>query len=80
MFMCVQYGQATKYCSPTPNLSSVSGIARTGAALSHFAIVFGESAAWCPMSGDYYGKFFFPLFFGMMLANNIVNSTLSCQH
>ena len=58
IFMCVQYGQAAKYYSPTPNLSSVSGIDRTGAALSYFAIVFGESAAWCSMSGDYYGKFF----------------------
>jgi purine-cytosine permease-like protein len=32
----------------------VSGLDRTGSALTYFAIVFGESAAWCSMTGDYY--------------------------
>ncbi|KAJ9634985.1 hypothetical protein H2204_005940 [Knufia peltigerae] len=54
VLMCVEYGQTAKYFSPTPGLSYSSGADRTGAALSYFALVFGTSAAWCSMSGDYY--------------------------
>ncbi|EXJ80554.1 hypothetical protein A1O1_08700 [Capronia coronata CBS 617.96] len=54
VLICVQYGQAARYYSPTPGLSYVSALDRSGAALSYFAILFGSSAAWCSMSGDYY--------------------------
>ena len=54
VFMCVQYGQSSKYWSPTPTLSGVSGIDRTGAALTYFAMIFGSSSGLCSMSGDYY--------------------------
>lgn len=54
VLMCVEYGQAAKYFSPTPGLSYTSGEDRTGVALSYFAIIFGTAAAWAAMSGDYY--------------------------
>ncbi|KAF2168970.1 hypothetical protein M409DRAFT_36272 [Zasmidium cellare ATCC 36951] len=54
VFLCVQFGQAARYFSPTPALSSVAGLDRTGAALTYFAIVFGEASAWCSLAGDYY--------------------------
>lgn len=54
ILMCVEYGQTAKYFSPTPGLSYSSGADKTGAALSYFALIFGTSAAWCSMSGDYY--------------------------
>ncbi|KIW14564.1 hypothetical protein PV08_07348 [Exophiala spinifera] len=54
IFLCVEFGQSAKYFSPTPGLSYVSGSDRTGAGLTYFAIVFGEAAAWCSMTGDYY--------------------------
>ena len=54
IFMCIQYGQSSKYWTPTPDLATTSGIDKSGAALTYFAIVFGEAAAWCSMSGDYY--------------------------
>ncbi|OBT55041.1 hypothetical protein VE04_05207 [Pseudogymnoascus sp. 24MN13] len=53
IFICVEYGQAAKYYSPTPGLSYSSGQDKTGAALSYFALIFGTSAGWCSMSGDY---------------------------
>ncbi|OBT41009.1 hypothetical protein VE00_08222 [Pseudogymnoascus sp. WSF 3629] len=54
IFICVEYGQAAKYYSPTPGLSYSSGQDKTGATLSYFALIFGTSAGWCSMSGDYY--------------------------
>lgn len=54
ILMCIEYGQSAKYFSPTPGLSYSSGEDKTGAALSYFALIFGTSAAWCSMSGDYY--------------------------
>ena len=54
IFMCVQYGQSSKYWTPTPTASSVSGIDRTGAALTYFAMIFGTASGLCSMSGDYY--------------------------
>jgi len=54
IFICIEYGQSAKYFSPTPGLSYSSGMDRTGAALNYFALIFGEAAAWCSMSGDYY--------------------------
>lgn len=54
IFLCVEFGQSARYFTPTPGLSYVTGLDRTGAALTYFAIVFGESAAWCSMTGDYY--------------------------
>ena len=57
VFICIEYGQSAKYFSPTPGLSYTSGLDRTGAALNYFALIFGESAAWCSMSGDYYVQY-----------------------
>jgi purine-cytosine permease-like protein len=54
ILICVNYGQAAKYFSPTPALSYSSGLDKTGAALTYFAIVFGASAAWASMAGDHY--------------------------
>lgn len=54
VFLCVQWGQSAKFFSPTPGLSLVTGLEYSGAALRYFSIVFGESAAWCSISGDYY--------------------------
>jgi purine-cytosine permease-like protein len=54
VFLCVEFGQSAKYFSPTPGLSSVSGLDYTGSCLTYFAIIFGESAAWCSLTGDYY--------------------------
>jgi purine-cytosine permease-like protein len=54
VLICVNYGQSAQYFSPTPALSYSSGMDRTGAALSYFAIILGVSAAWCSMAGDYY--------------------------
>jgi purine-cytosine permease-like protein len=53
IFLCVQFGQSAQYFSPTPALSYISGLDKTGIALTYFAIVFGESAAWCSLTGDY---------------------------
>jgi purine-cytosine permease-like protein len=57
VFICVEYGQSAKYFSPTPGLSYSSGADKTGAALNYFALIFGEAAAWCSMSGDYYVQY-----------------------
>jgi purine-cytosine permease-like protein len=54
VLLCVQFGQSAKYFSSTPQLSYVSGRAKTGAALNYFALVFGQAAGWCSISGDYY--------------------------
>lgn len=54
VFLSVQFGQSAKYFSPTPALSYSSGKARSGAALNYFALIFGQSAGWCSISGDYY--------------------------
>ncbi|EXJ86017.1 hypothetical protein A1O1_06386 [Capronia coronata CBS 617.96] len=54
ILLCVEWGQSAKYYSPTPGLSQLHGIDKSGAALSFFASVFGTCAAWCSMSGDYY--------------------------
>ncbi|KAH8801470.1 nucleoside transporter [Xylogone sp. PMI_703] len=54
IFLCIEFGQSARYFSPTPGLSYVSGLDKSGAALTYFSIVFGESAAWCSMTGDYY--------------------------
>lgn len=54
VLICIEYGQSAKYFSPTPGLSYSSGEDKTGASLNYFALVFGTSAAWCSISGDYY--------------------------
>jgi purine-cytosine permease-like protein len=54
ILLCVQFGQSSKYFTRSPGTSLLSGLDRTGAALTYFAIVFGQSAAWCSISGDYY--------------------------
>ncbi|OQV02853.1 hypothetical protein CLAIMM_07978 [Cladophialophora immunda] len=54
VLLCCNYGLSARFYSPTPGLSYVSGLDETGSALSYFAILFGASAAWCSMSGDYY--------------------------
>ena len=54
VFLCVQWGQSAKFFSPTPGLSIDAGADYSGAALTYFSVVFGESAAWCSISGDYY--------------------------
>ncbi|KUJ17252.1 nucleoside transporter [Mollisia scopiformis] len=54
VLLCVEFGQSAKYFSPTPQLSSSSGKAKIGAALNYFALVFGQVAGWCSLSGDYY--------------------------
>jgi purine-cytosine permease-like protein len=54
VLMSVEYGQSAKYFSPVPGLSYSAGADKTGAALNYFALVFGASAAWCSISGDYY--------------------------
>jgi purine-cytosine permease-like protein len=54
VLICVNYGQSAKYFSPTPALSPTSGLDRTGAALSYFAVIVGVSSAWCSLAGDYY--------------------------
>ncbi|KAE8149066.1 permease for cytosine/purines, uracil, thiamine, allantoin-domain-containing protein [Aspergillus avenaceus] len=51
---CVTWGQSARYFTPTPGLSSVSGIDYSGACLSYFAIIFGTSCSWCSTAGDYY--------------------------
>lgn len=57
IFICIEYGQSAKYFSSTPSFSPTSGMDRTGAALNYFALIFGEAAAWCSMSGDYYVQY-----------------------
>jgi purine-cytosine permease-like protein len=54
ILLCCDYGLSAKYFSPTPGLSYLTGLDKTGSALSYFAVIFGASAAWCSMSGDYY--------------------------
>ncbi|KAL1303047.1 hypothetical protein AAFC00_003357 [Neodothiora populina] len=54
VLLCVEWGQSARYFTPTPNLSMVTGIDNSGAALSFFATMFGTCAAWCSMAGDYY--------------------------
>lgn len=54
VLMCITFGMSSRYYTPTPAHSTVSGATRTGAALTYFALVFGEAAAWCSMAGDYY--------------------------
>ena len=57
VLLCVQFGQSSKYFTRTPGASPSSGLDRMAAALTYFAIVFGQSAAWCSISGDYYVHF-----------------------
>jgi purine-cytosine permease-like protein len=54
VLLCCEYGLASRYFSPTPGKSYLTGLDDTGSALSYFAIIFGAAAAWCSMSGDYY--------------------------
>jgi purine-cytosine permease-like protein len=54
ILICANYGQAAQYFSPTPALSYTTGLDRTGAALSYFAVILGVATAWCSMAGDYY--------------------------
>lgn len=53
LLLC-DYGLSSRYYDPHPGRSYVSGLDETGSGLSYFAIIFGGSAAWCSMSGDYY--------------------------
>lgn len=54
VLVCVLYGQAKPFFTPTPGLSLASGIDYSGACLTYFAIIFGVCASWCPIAGDYY--------------------------
>ena len=53
ILFCVTYGQSAKFFSPSPGLSTTSGIDYTGGCLSYFAIVFGVCASWSSIAGDY---------------------------
>lgn len=54
LFICIEFGQSAKYFSPTPALSYSTGVTRIGARLNYFAMIFGQSAGWSTMVGDYY--------------------------
>lgn len=54
VLLCVQWGESARYFSPSPGVSSVSGLDFSGAALNYFAAIFGLNSAWAAISGDYY--------------------------
>ncbi|KAG5981206.1 hypothetical protein E4U55_003190 [Claviceps digitariae] len=55
MFMIV-YGQTAPYADiNTP--SSVTGASQSGALLNLLAVVYGSSASWCVVAGDYYAHY-----------------------
>lgn len=54
ILLCVLYGQAFKYFTPTPDLNLATGLAYSGSGLSYFAVIFGVCCSWCPIAGDYY--------------------------
>ncbi|KAB8236441.1 purine-cytosine permease family protein [Aspergillus alliaceus] len=54
VLICVTWGQAARFFTSTPGVSSISGMTYSGACLSYFAVVFGVACSWCPIAGDYY--------------------------
>lgn len=54
ILLCVQWAQSAKYFPSSRGTSLASGSDYTASCLNYFAVVFGLSAAWCSLSGDYY--------------------------
>ena len=54
ILLCVQWAQSAKHFPSSRGTSLASGSDYTASCLNYFAVVFGLSAAWCSLSGDYY--------------------------